>query len=200
MITILKPGCERIMQIFYANKNKKLHLREIARQSRLHEPSATRFLNVLEKESMLIPEKDGNLKKYSVMKNPKAYLIFEMFDIEKFEKLPYIRKEAIRRYMEKLPEQPVFAVLFGSTAKETYGKGSDIDLLIITNRQIQSKDAEKEADAITGMKISTFQMVYSEFMQELKLKNDKVIQSAISTGYPITNHIVYYKAVCDERI
>ena len=90
--------------------------------------------------------------------------------------------------------------MFGSTAKETYKEDSDIDILIVTNRKIQIQEAEKEADALTGIGISTFQITYHGFLQELKLKEDKVVQSALNTGYPVINHISYYEALYNERL
>ena len=200
MITILKSGYEKIMQLFYKDKTVKLHLREIARQTKLHEPSVSRFLSSLEKDQILKSEKDGNLKKYSVKKGLRAYFIFEAFDLERFEKLPSIRRNAIKTYLDNLPEKPVFAVLFGSTAKGTYKQDSDIDILIITNRKISAGKAEKEADALTAMKISTFQMTYKDLLIELKMKEDKVVQSAINSGYPLIDHIQYYEVLYNERI
>lgn len=200
MITILKSGYGRIMQLFYRDKTQKLHLREIARQSNLHGPSVTRFLDSLEKVRILMSEKEGNLKKYSITRSKRAYLIFESFDIEKFEKLPNIRKKAIKIYLDNLFEKPVFVILFGSTSKETYKEDSDIDLLIITNNKMSVLQAQKEVDALTAMKISTFQITYKEFLTELKMKEDKVVQSAIQSGYPLINHIQYYEALYDERV
>lgn len=200
MITILKQGCRKIMELFYKDKSAKLHLREIARKTKLHEPSTTRFLAALGKEGILKSEKDGNLKKYSAVKNKKTYLIYEMFDIERFQKLPHVRQNAVNVYLDNLPEKPVFAVLFGSTAKETYAEKSDIDILLIVNKKIRTENAEKEADAVTAVKISTFQMAFNDFIDELKLKEDKVMQSAVNTGYPLVNHIFYYEALYNERI
>jgi len=200
MITLLRPGYATIMRLFSADKAAKLHLRAIARRTGLHGPSVSRFLNSLEKERILQSEKDGNLKKYSIRQGLRAYFIFEAFDLERFEKLPSIRQNAIRTYLDNLPEQPVFAILFGSTAKGTYNKDSDIDLLLITNKKISTENAEKETDALTAMKISTFQMTYNDFLTELKMKEDRVVQSAIKTGYPLMNHIHYYEALYHERI
>jgi len=127
-------------------------------------------------------------------------LILEIFDIERFEKLPGIRKRAIQEYLNKLPEKPVFAVLFGSTAKGTYTESSDIDILLVTNNAVSARDAEKEADVLTAIKISTFQMKYAEFLIELKMKEDQVVQSALQSGYPLINHIQYYGVLYNERI
>ena len=87
----------------------------------------------------------------------------------------------------------------GSTAKENYRQDSDIDLLVITNKKISTKEAEKEADALCAIKISTFQMTWNDFQREIKLKEDAVVQSALQTGYPLINHIYYYE-VLNERI
>ncbi|MDD5086630.1 MAG: nucleotidyltransferase domain-containing protein [Candidatus Nanoarchaeia archaeon] len=200
MLTILRPGYRKIMQLFYKNKNTKLHLREIARQAELFEPSAYRFLNSLEKDRILKSEKDGNMKKYSIKRTIITYFLFEAFDLEKFENLPNIRRKAIKIYLDYLPEKPVFAILFGSTAKGTYKEGSDIDILLVTNKKINEWQAEKEANALTAVKISTFQVRYNDFLTDLKMKDDKVVQSAINSGYPLINHIQYYEMIFNEGI
>lgn len=46
----------------------------------------------------------------------------------------------------------------------------------------------------TVMKVSTFQMNRAAFLRELKLAQDKVVQSAINTDYLLINHIEYYEA------
>ena len=43
-------------------------------------------------------------------------------------------------------------------------------------------------------------MNYEDFTNELKLKNDMVIQSALETGYPLINHIKYYEEINNARI
>jgi len=200
MITLLKQGHSKIMQLFYKNKSIKLHLREIARQTKLFEPSVSRFLTSLEKDQVLKYEKEGNLKKYFIKKTIRTYFLFEAFDLEKFEKLPSIRKNAINTYLDNLPEKPIFMILFGSTAKDTYKEDSDIDILLITNNKISEEKAEKEANALAGIKISTFQIRYNHFLIDLKIKEDKVVQSAINSGYPLINHIEYYKVLYNERV
>ena len=200
MLTILRPGYGKIMQLFCRDKTQKLHLREIARQTELFEPSAYRFLNSLEDEKILKSEKDGNLKKYSIKQGIRAYLIFEIFDLERLEKLPSIRRNAIKTYLDNLPEKPIFAILFGSTAKGTHKEDSDIDILIITNNKINTKQAEKEVNALTAMRMSTFQITFKDFLIDLKMKEDKVVQSAIISGYPLINHIQYYEVLLNERI
>jgi predicted nucleotidyltransferase len=193
MKTILGSGCEKIMRLFYKDKNAKFHLREIARKTKLNENSATRFLLELEKENILISEREGNMKKFGISRNDMAFALFAVFDVERFGRLPGIRKNAISHFMDQLGEKPVIAVLFGSTAKETYGGESDIDMLLVVNRKTNTENAENYAESQTGMKINLVQITFRAFLNELKVKDDHVIQSALSTGYPLTNHILYYR-------
>ena len=48
MKTILKEGYEKILRLFYSQKDARIHLREIARRTKLNENSVFRFLKQLE--------------------------------------------------------------------------------------------------------------------------------------------------------
>lgn len=200
MVTLFKQGYEIILNIFYKNKFAKFHLRELARLTKFHEPSVSKFLNDLEKSNILKSERDGNLKKYSIIKNKKTYLIFQKFDIDNLENLPLLRQNAINIYLKSLEQKPIFVILFGSTSKNNFKSSSDIDLLLITNNKIKTSSAEKEVEALTGVNISSFQIEYIDFVQELKLRDDKVVQSALNSGYPIYNNIAFYEVFFNERI
>ena len=131
MATLLKPGINKILHVFYRKKNEKIHLRELARETKMYGQGISRYLNELEKNKILKSEKIGNLKQYSLLKNQQVYAILAIFDVEKPQKLPILRKNAINTYINALPSSPIFAVVFGSTAKETYKDESDIDILIV---------------------------------------------------------------------
>ena len=193
MSTILKVGQSKILNLFYEDKKASLHLRDIARKTKLYPNSVTRFLNQLEEEGILTSKKDGNLKKYKIKKSEKLNNIFSSFDIDKLNKLPLARRRAINYFLDKLQEKPLIVILFGSTAKETFRKDSDIDLLLIVNKKIEIDKAKDYVDAQIGIKINCFQITYEEFKREIKLKEDKVIQSALNTGYPIFNQMLFYE-------
>ncbi len=192
MMSLIKPGHWKILHLFYTNKSAKLHLREIARKAKLHEPSTTTFLKSLDKDGILKSEKDGNQKKYSLKLNYKTYSVFELFDLEKLSALPSIRKNAIKYFIEHLKEKPLIAFVFGSTAKGVFKDDSDIDILLISNKKINTEEAKKHSEALTGIKISIFQITLNDFLKEIKLKEDPVIQSAIASGYPVLNNLYYY--------
>lgn len=193
MKTIIQPCCEKIISLFYKDKGAKIHLRGIARNTELNENSVTRFLKQLEERQILHSEREGNLKKYSIKTNDFTYTIFTYFDIKRFHSLPSMRKNAILYFLKELKEKPVITLLFGSTAKNNFNKHSDIDLLLIVNKKIPTKEAEDYAESQTGIRISCFQLEFKDFLLELKIKEDKVVQSALHTGYPLTNHIEFYR-------
>ncbi|MBI3032518.1 nucleotidyltransferase domain-containing protein [Candidatus Woesearchaeota archaeon] len=199
MLNIINKGYLDILRLFYASKDS-IHLREIAKKAKLNENSAYRFLTKLEKDKILKSEKEGNMKFFSLKNNKKTDSILTFFDIERYEKLPSIRRTAIETYLNHLPKQPIFAIIFGSTAKNTFRDDSDIDILIVTNERIKTNQAEDNAGAQSALKVSTFQITYKDFKREIKLKNDMVIQSAIASGFPLINHIKYYEDLQNAKI
>ena len=84
METILKSGYYKIIKLFYEDKNKKIHLREIVRKTGLNENSVTRFLKEIEKQGILRSERDGNMKKFYLDKKF-IPIIFPLFDYKKLE-------------------------------------------------------------------------------------------------------------------
>ena len=191
MRTLIKDVYWRILKEFYQNRNTCLHLREISRKIKLDQSALTRHLAALTTSGILIFKVEGNLKKFSINKR---YIknIFPLYDEEKLESLPLLRKNAIKFFVQELEEKPVLIILFGSTAKKTFKDESDADIITIFNKKTNTKKAREYAEAQTGITISEFQMTYWKFIKELKLKEDKVIQSGIETGFPIYNNALYY--------
>lgn len=186
---------ETILKIFYNTKNQPLHLREIARRINLSEGPASRHLNRLAKQGILKFRREANLKKF-YLSDPSS--IFPMFDFEKVNNLPVIRRNALKYYLNSIKQKPVFIIVFGSTAKGTYKESSDLDLLEITNNKTDTASAIKTVQAQTSVRISRFQMTFNEFKKELKLKQDHVVQSALSTGFPVYNHKYFYEIIYER--
>lgn len=199
MITLIRAGIWKILELFYKNKNAPLHLREISRQIKLGEGPVTRHLNYLVKKTVLRFEREANLKKFCISQKfiPR---IFPLYDIERFDALTLLRKNAVKNYISELTKKPVFVIVFGSTAKGTFKEQSDIDLLVVFNEKTNDTQAVKFAESQTGMQISTIQMTLDKFKKELKLKQEPVIQSALETGFPVYNNQYFYEVTTNEGI
>jgi len=197
MRTLLKSAYSKIFEVFYRNNNTPVHLRGISRLIGLNEGPLSRHLNKLIQDDVLIAETEGNLKKFKIKKT-EISKIYTLFDISAYQEIPYIRKNAINFYLEQLNEKPIFVILFGSTANKTFNKNSDIDIVSVFNKKTSTSNAIKYVESQTGLRISEFQLTYPNFIKELKLQEDNVIQSAITTGFPIYNHLYYYQVLNNE--
>ena len=195
--TIIRPQYWKIIKLFYDNHNAFLHLRDISRKIDIKESSTSLHLNSLESANILKSKKEANLKKYALKKHAIPQ-IFPLFDADKLESLPILRKNAIKEYIKKLSPKPLLLIVFGSTAKGTFTNKSDIDILQITNTKTKIDDAKNHAEAITGQKLQIFQMNELEFYKELKMKQDSVIQAAINTGFAVFNKEYFYELMYDE--
>ena len=195
MRTLIKDAYWKVLKEFYRNRNTPLHLREISRKIKLDQSALTRHLKNLTRNRILVFKEEGNLKKFSVNKGYTKN-IFPLYDEEKLESLPLLRRNAIRFFMQKLEEKPVLAIVFGS--KATFTEESDVDIIMIFNKKTDTGKARTYAEAQTGIKISEFQMTYKDFTREIKLKEDHVIQSGIEIGFPIYNNSLYYEVLNNE--
>lgn len=193
--TIFHKQYYKIIELFYNNHNSSLHLREISRKINIKESSTSLHLNSLEKANILVSKREANLKKYNVKTKLIPY-IFPLYDTERLEKLPLLRKNAIKEYLKNM-KKPLLLIVFGSTAKNTFKKNSDIDILEVSN--YDSKRAKQDAEAITGQKLQIFRISPLKLLKETKLKEDHVIQAAITTGFPVFNKEYFYDVVYNER-
>lgn len=196
MQTIIRHGMWKILNIFYSNKNKPVHLREIARLSSMNESTASLHLKNLVNDGVMKHISEGNLKKFYVSKSHLPG-IFPLFDQERLDKLPLLRKNAIKLYVKSLENTPVLLIVFGSTAKGTFKKDSDLDLFEVFSIKKDAK-AEKLVEAQTGVHLQVFRMSEKDFLNELITKKDKVLQSALNTGFPVFNQKYFYDVVYHE--
>lgn len=199
MQTIIKPGIWKILKVFYSNRNNPVHLRELARLSRMNESTASLHLHHMVKGGIMRHIPEGNLKKFYLTKSHLPE-IFPLFDQERLEKLPLLRKNAIQMYIKSLEQKPVLLIVFGSTAKGTWKEDSDLDVFEISSIKGIRKDTgvEKRVEAQTGIHLQVFRMSEKDFLHELMTKKDKVLQSALHTGFPVFNQKYFYEVIYHE--
>ena len=198
--TLFNKGKEKILECFYRNRNKELYFSEILRETKLTQNTTLKHLANLQKLNIILSTKKIGNTFYKINpKNPQIYAIFSYFDYNKFNELPSERKRAISEFLDKLRLKPLIALIFGSTAKRTFRKNSDIDLLLIYNK-MESKDLKlkEEIEATTGIRIQTFIIDYAYFKEQILKKEDNVIIHAIKTGFILSGQDKFYKEVLHE--
>lgn len=193
--TLFGKGKEKILECLYRNRQKELYFSEILRETKLTQNTTLKHLKNLQTSNFVTSTKKiGNTFYRINSKNPQIYSILSYFDYKKFNELPFERKRAINEFLGKLKTKPLIALIFGSTAKGTFGKESDIDILLIFNKkETADKKLKEDIGAVTGVKIQTFIIDFDYFKEQILKEEDKVITHAIKTGFAITGFDKFYK-------
>src|SRR3989344_9439126 len=174
-------GKEKMLECFYKNRQIELYFSEILRETKLTQNTTLKHLKNLHHSNLIISiKKIGNTFYRINPKNPQEYSIFSYFDYKKFNELPSERKRAVNEFLDKLKVKPLIALIFGSTAKGTFGKKSDIDILLIFNKkEAKESKLKQDIEATTGVKIQTFIIDFDSFKEQIIREEDKVIIHAI---------------------
>jgi len=195
--SLFGKGKEKILECFYRNRKKEFYFSEILRETKLTQNTTLKHLANLQKLNLVISTKKIGNTFYKINpKNPLIYSIFSYFDYKKLNELLSERKRAITEFLDKILVKPLIALIFGSTAKGTFGKESDIDILLIYNKkELEDSKLKKDIEAVTGVKIQTFIIDFDYFKEQIIKEEDSVITHAIKTGFPITGNDKFYQEV-----
>ena len=190
----MNNGKEKILETLYKNKLKKLYFSEILRETNLTPNTTLKHLNNL---NNLIKTKKTKAHTFYKLNpcNPQIYSILSYFDYKRLNSLEPTRKRAIIEFLNNLKTIPIITLVFGSTAKKTYTKKSDIDILIVYNKKENINKIKHKIEAITGISIQSFIIDFNYFKEQILINEDKVITHAIKTGFVVQGHYMFYKEI-----
>ena len=144
------------IKIVEALLKEENHIRGLAKELETNQTTIARKINELFNENIVDYKKEGRNKVYFLKKTLEAFqfvLITEHYKlVEILKKYPYLRKifqEIIKNRKIKL------AILFGSCARETATKESDIDIFVETGSRVMKEEIEK-LDSRISVKIGKF--------------------------------------------
>ena len=126
------------------------------------------------------------------MKNKRLFALkFSEIALKKFNNLNTNVKIPLREFL--LNMNRVFTIiLFGSASQKKETKKSDIDILIVTNKNKKIIDkAKKKAELISNYPLNIFTCNINEFLKA----DDTIITQAKKTGFPISGEQNFYEAV-----
>src|SRR3989339_249327 len=117
-----------VLSQIYAHEG--VHIRELSRRLKLSIPAVKNQVDKLLKEGLITKKYEGrNLKLYINRKNrsltPYLYQIEEM----RLKKLPKSIGDAVFDLISSLENKPLMVIIFGSYAKGTFTKSSDLDVM-----------------------------------------------------------------------
>ena len=161
--------------------NEGIHIRELSRKLGLGIPAVKNHVNNLLKENLIVKKYEGrNLKLYLNRKN--RFLTPYLYQIEyiRLKSLPKNVVDAIFDILNSLENKPMMVMIFGSYAKGTFTKTSDIDVMLVFSKP--DEELEKKAKIVGGRYKTRLEPIYlswksfqkkffdekDSFMKELK--------------------------------
>jgi len=173
----------KILALYTNDYRKSLHLREIARETKVDVKAVQLQLKRLEKINVLSSIIKGRNKECSLNLD-NSIIKYYMIMAETFSSIIYLRKNfLIKKVVNEIGNQiEGVIVLFGSFAKGQTTKESDIDLFAISDKKL-NMSAVREAGKLVGRSISVKSASKRQFMKGLK-ENDPLISEVVS------NHVI----------
>lgn len=173
----------KILGLYLDDYKKSLHMREISRETKIDVKAIQLQLKKLEKINVLSSIIRGRNKDYQLNLNnitTKYYLVMA----ETFISIIYLKRHFLIKKIVEQIENKVHdpLILFGSFAKGTYTKDSDVDVFLIGDKKININSIIEATDMV-GRKISLKSTSRQQFLEGLR-NNDPLIKEIVS------NHIV----------
>ena len=178
-----------ILKLLIENKEETYSIRKIALQRKINYKSAYNALKTLGKEKIVELKSVGNTTLCSFNNNFND-LVF---------KAEYLRRENLFKNKDfliihnRLSELkfPFIALLFGSHAKGTATKHSDIDLLLISDEVYFKK--VQETIAIFPQDIHLTPMTYESFLRMARSKEFSVVSEVLKKNFILIGIEEYYR-------
>ncbi len=147
---LTKDNNYKVMKLFFDNPDKKLHIREIARQTSLSAPGVLKILKKLKEETLLVSERENVVENVKASRNQKFLLLKKAYNA-----LSLFESGLIALLKDKY-EEPEAIVVFGSYARGEDTSESDIDIAVVTKKE--AKLDLKKFEKYLKRKISIYEI------------------------------------------
>lgn len=141
---------KKILEVFLKSPFKEIHLREIARLSKVSLNNVDNSLRLFVKDNMFKRREVSNMTFFKPnLGNESLLKIFEFLELEKKKEF-YDKNKRIARLLQKYTQDIVnlsnkriqLVILFGSVARGEWTKESDIDILVVVSGKDKDVIAE----------------------------------------------------------
>lgn|SRR3989338_7659401 len=130
---------QKILELFFEEPNRRFHIREISRITKIPKTTAERIVKLLANEKLVVVDRETVFPSYT------ANLENFFYKAEKRNSMTdKIVLSGLIDYLEK-ELAPKCIIVFGSVAKGEYARESDIDIFVQSHsRQIRLEKYEKQ--------------------------------------------------------
>ena len=178
---------QKIISLFLGDYKREIHLREIGRQASLPLRTTQNLLSELEKESILKGETEGRNKYFSLnLRNPLTKL--HLIQVEIYKTIFFLEKYPLLKPFVNELDGNIPVIVFGSFAKMTAGKKSDIDILIVGRDKLK-KSKTLPLDIVP---FEIHEVNISGETLELSVKSGEALIKEIQKHHVVLNNHSYY--------
>lgn len=178
----------KIIDLLARNQEKNFTINEIAKTLKEHYSFVHRIVNELAEDKVIIKTKIGKAYICSLdFKNEKTTALIQLGEIEKRDEFYSANKELrliLEDFAKSTQDNALTIVLFGSYAKGSATKESDIDILVIRTGKIEIDKITKEVYAKYGKEINPILLTQEEFKKQ---NNKAIIKEIINSHYVLYN-------------
>jgi len=165
---------------------KEFYLNEISKELKIGLGRTNTLLEDFTKYKILIKRRSGNRLLYKLNENSGLSIkIIELANLDAFLKLPEVYRTAVSKFLKEyeniIGENLVSIVIFGSVAKGTANRWSDIDILVIIKGKAV-KGLEDKLHEVFSKIMEIFSRVpeehmytQAEFQEEYNIGNDFLV-------------------------
>ena len=176
----------KIVDLLARNTERKFSINEIAKSLKEYYSFVHRTINRLIKDSVITKEKAGKSYLCSInLGSEKTAALIQLSEIEKKNEF-YSSNKELRVILEDFVKSaesavnPISIVLFGSHAKGTATKESDVDILLISKTRSGIDKVTKEVYAKYGREINVVLTTSGDFKKQ---KDKTLIKEIIKYHY-----------------
>ena len=181
---------DKVLKLLLSNKDKEFTIRAIAKEIAIDYKTVHIVVNRLLKSGVLSSKKAGQTILCSL--NRFNADIFRAESIRREELLRNKSLYALHNYFKDLKEPFFIILLFGSYASGKARKGSDIDLMLITDNDDLRKKAKKIVSLIP-LSIHLVDFNSKEFLSMLKTTEFNVGKEAVNNNIILFGIEDYYR-------
>lgn|SRR3989338_426967 len=176
-----------ILKLLIENQGEIFSIRKISQLRKINYKSAYNVMIKLKIEGLVDFQRVGNATNCSFSKNFNS----SVFNVEYERRNELIKNSNFRVIYESLNKIsfPFIVLLFGSHAKKTATKHSDIDLMIISDNPKKIH----EATSLIPLKIQAIPLTPQEFFSMAKSREFSVVSEAIKKNIIIIGIEDYYR-------
>lgn len=178
-----------ILKLLIENLEQQLSIRQIALQRKINYKSAYQAVHKLFKERIVDILRQGNIKLCKFNRHFNA-TVFAVEDHRRQALLKNKNLKVIYQHLKTINQQYIL-LLFGSHAKNTQTKHSDIDLLLISNQP----EAIKTQMQLLPLPIHLTAISYADFQTMLKSREFTVVSEAVKKNIIFFGGEDYYRMI-----